>query len=231
MELMTSGEHSIQLIGDNCVNFARQMVTHHWGAIVMSLDTINMAPWESTITPIAQDIVVDQFEQIGQLKDWLEDQDLPWMGPNDWTWVPNPDEDYAFGNTDFGRINKLMNRGMHGTPLTGDLNIDLARMMIPHHWGAITMAEELISANLCDDDMMALAVTIHQTQKEQLEEFRDWLEYNGWPWVGKDWTVNPAIDIGYGDGEDYEDNGYEDREDYEGYGDDEEYVGYEDYED
>jgi len=195
--LMGHGENPIPNSGDLCVDFARQMIPHHWAAIVMAMDNANIASSDSTITPIARNIATTQSQQLGQFLSWLDNQGIPWMGANFWTWVPNTGAIASqwsknIPNSDFAGYLAKMNSGMGGTTLIGDLNLDLARQMIPHHWAAIEMATDVIKEGNCDSDIAGLAKNIVKTQKQQLKKFKAWLVQVGWTWNGKDWQPNPS---------------------------------------
>jgi len=193
MKLMMQGEGQVPNTDDVFVNFARQMIPHHWAAIVMALDTVNLGSNDSVITPIAQAIVISQTTQTVEFKTWLANQGIPWIGPNNWTYKQNPN-DTKFNtndtNSSFVAINAGMDTGMMGTPLTADPNKDLARQMIPHHWGAIQMAGLVLNSS-CDATITAIAQNVNMTQTEQIVEFKAWLATKGWAWQGNDTNPNP----------------------------------------
>ena len=57
---------------------------------------------------------------------------------------------------------------------TGDADRDFARMMVPHHQGAIDMSQmELQSGK--DPKMRAMAKRIIDAQKKEIREFEQWL--------------------------------------------------------
>jgi uncharacterized protein (DUF305 family) len=64
---------------------------------------------------------------------------------------------------------------LQAVKMTGDADLDFARMMATHHQGAIDMSEEE-QANGTDADMKALAAkiaTASKAEKEKLEDFAD----------------------------------------------------------
>jgi uncharacterized protein (DUF305 family) len=84
----------------------------------------------------------------------------------------------AMGNDEamkaFAAANEKMVQGMHGMAMTGDVDKDFATMMIPHHQGAIDMAEVVIRYGK-DPQIRALAEAIVKAQETEIAEMKDWL--------------------------------------------------------
>jgi uncharacterized protein (DUF305 family) len=66
-----------------------------------------------------------------------------------------------------------MQHGM-GMPMTGDQDVDFARMMIPHHQGAIDMARVQLEKGK-DPRMRELAQKIIADQEREIGILNDWL--------------------------------------------------------
>jgi uncharacterized protein (DUF305 family) len=71
-----------------------------------------------------------------------------------------------------------MQHAMGNVPMTGDPDQDFARMMIPHHQGAITMAEAVLEKG-SDPKIRKMAQEMVEKQKQEIEELQSWLEKQG----------------------------------------------------
>jgi len=58
-------------------------------------------------------------------------------------------------------------------PMSGDADKDFAMMMIPHHQGAIDMAEVELKFGK-DETLRAMAEKIIEAQKKEIKEMKDW---------------------------------------------------------
>lgn len=77
----------------------------------------------------------------------------------------------------YREANDRMHEGMM-VGFTGDADVDFARGMIPHHQGAIDMANIVIEHGE-DEEMRQLAEEIIAAQEEEIAFLRDWLEAHG----------------------------------------------------
>jgi uncharacterized protein (DUF305 family) len=73
------------------------------------------------------------------------------------------------------------NAAMHeamAVEMTGDVDIDFMRTMIPHHQGAVEMAKIVIE-NGKDPEVRQLAEGIIKAQEAEIAFMKTWLERNG----------------------------------------------------
>ncbi len=73
----------------------------------------------------------------------------------------------------YGEAMGRMHRGMAVTP-TGDADVDFARMMIPHHQGAIDMARVELAQGK-DPTLRAMAQDVIKAQEGEIATLKDWL--------------------------------------------------------
>jgi uncharacterized protein (DUF305 family) len=73
-----------------------------------------------------------------------------------------------------------MRQMQHGMdmPTTGDIDVDFARTMIPHHQGAIDMAKAEL-ADGKDPELRALAEEIIAAQEKEIAFLKAWLAKQG----------------------------------------------------
>lgn len=79
---------------------------------------------------------------------------------------PGADADMMSGMT-------TMNRDMHAAPMTGDADRDFVAMMIPHHQGAIDMAQAELRHGK-DPALRRLANEIVTAQHKEIAMMRKW---------------------------------------------------------
>ncbi|WP_224750110.1 DUF305 domain-containing protein [Halomonas sp. ML-15] len=77
----------------------------------------------------------------------------------------------------YREANDRMHEGMM-VGFTGDADVDFARGMIPHHQGAIDMANIVLEYGE-DEALQQLAREIIEAQEEEIAFLEDWLEEHG----------------------------------------------------
>lgn len=76
----------------------------------------------------------------------------------------------------FMKANEIMMEDMQ-VEYTGDTDVDFARGMIPHHKGAIAMAQVMID-NGKDPELLAMAEEIISAQEAEIATLEAWLAAN-----------------------------------------------------
>lgn len=75
------------------------------------------------------------------------------------------------------KAHEKMSVDMGAVKPSGDPDVDFVRMMIPHHQGAIDMAEAELKYGK-DESRKALARQIIEAQTKEIAEMKDWLAKN-----------------------------------------------------
>jgi uncharacterized protein (DUF305 family) len=132
--------------GDVDRDFVAMMVPHHQGALDMAQAELQFGHNQKLLR-IAQEIVVEQLQEIAAMRLAIGEPASP-------TWVTNtahdepaaappqkaaPGGDAAFVSRSNAAMDKMMT-DMAVKP-TGDVDHDFVAMMVPHHQGAIDMAQ------------------------------------------------------------------------------------------
>jgi uncharacterized protein (DUF305 family) len=131
--------------------FIDSMIVHHQGAVDMAKDLKNNTQ-RPELLKLADDIIKAQEAEITQMQDWRK------------TWYPDLADTGGTG----------MSMGMMEVA-AGDEPYDLRFIdaMIPHHQGAIDMAEDL-KKNTQRPELLKLADDIIKAQTAEIEQMRAW---------------------------------------------------------
>lgn len=138
--------------------FLAMMVAHHQGAIDMAEAELQ-AGSDPKVKALARRVVSAQQKEIAQMTSWyraLYGEDVP----------PIDEQDM-----DMGAMMGMS--GMSPDAITGAANPDQAflRMMIPHHAGALMMADMVLNGTP-NADVKALAEAIIADQSEEIAEMQ-----------------------------------------------------------
>jgi uncharacterized protein (DUF305 family) len=140
-------------------DFVAMMVPHHQGAIDMAEAELSYGH-NQQLRGLAQEIIVTQQEEIAEMR-------LALVG------TPSSLSSGAEEASFMARSNAAMTRmmaAMHVRP-TGDADRDFVAMMVPHHQGAIDMAEAELSYGH-NEPLRGLAQEIIATQEQQIVVMR-----------------------------------------------------------
>lgn len=145
------------------VAFAKGMLPHHEGAVDMAEIQLKFGK-DETMRKLATDIIAAQEAEIEQMEDWLD---------------ANPDtEKQAYTQQMHQAYNdsmKSMQDDMMQGILSEDPDMAFAKGMLPHHQGAVTMAEVQLKYGK-NDQMRQLAQDIIKAQKSEIDLMQDWIK-------------------------------------------------------
>ena len=166
MDMSMQKMESMEMTGDFDLDFAKMMIIHHQSAIDMSEIEIARGKHED-MKSMAQKMITAQKAEIEQFQQSINSQ------------KPNSGQ-HSGGQHGGGVHNELkeamnaMNAKMKSMVMSGDTDKDFAMMMIPHHEGAVTMAEAEVGHgnNL---ELKQIAVKIMTDQKREIDELKGWL--------------------------------------------------------
>lgn len=146
------------LSGDVDVDFARQMIPHHQGAVEMAKIQLQYGH-DERLKAFSRWVIQAQEQEIGFMTQWLRRRD---NGA-----APCKATDY------FGEAMRGMHHGMM-IRYTGDADVDFVRGMIPHHQGAVDMAD-IMFAQGSDPELNRLAGGIARSQGYEIAWMQRWL--------------------------------------------------------
>lgn len=154
LDEMIAGMTDVELTDSISHDFIVQMIPHHEAAIQMSENLLQYTTFVPLQT-IAQTIITEQTRGIGEMRAAL-------CRCGD---VTNTREELCLYRRRNEQITQTMFRQMRRAPEVNDLNTAFIREMIPHHEGAIRMAENALRFPLCPELIPILeSIITSQTQ-------------------------------------------------------------------
>jgi uncharacterized protein (DUF305 family) len=162
--------NAVVYTGDADVDFVNLMLPHHQGAIDMAEIQLKYGR-DAQIKELAMEIIAGQRPEMALMETWRKGRIAA---------IP-PDAPAA--KAAYETVNAKMMDGMgvhtgdghsHESILTGNTDRDFVTMMIPHHQGAIEMAEVQLKYGK-DPEIRALSEKIIAAQKAEIAEMTAWL--------------------------------------------------------
>jgi uncharacterized protein (DUF305 family) len=162
MDKMMMDMHSISPTGNNNVDFAAMMVSHHKGAVEMSKVEMDKGN-NSELRAFAQKVIDDQNKEIAFMESFISK-------------APKTTSSNA---ADFQKaLNGSMAAMMSdSTPLYNDIDKDFAAQMIPHHQSAVDMAKAYLAYGQ-ESSLRTLCQNIVNSQTQEINWLKEWLAKN-----------------------------------------------------
>lgn len=147
---------------DADVAFAKGMLPHHEGAVDMAEIQLKYGK-DDTMRKLAEDVIAAQEAEIKQMEDWLE---------------ANPDTEEQPNTIEMRQAYDASMQSMHDDMMQGILSEDadmaFAKGMLPHHEGAVAMAEVQLKYGK-NEEMRQLAQEIIDAQKAEIDLMQNWI--------------------------------------------------------
>ncbi|MBE9108200.1 DUF305 domain-containing protein [Nodosilinea sp. LEGE 07298] len=153
------------------LRFIDAMIMHHQGAVVMAED----AQQNSTrpeIQTLASEIIAAQQTEIAEMQAWRQ------------AWYPDAPADPVMYHAEMGHMMPMSADMMSAMMMNMDLgaaddeyDLRFINAMIPHHEGALTMAQEAL-AKSSRSEVQALAEAIIASQQVEIDQMTQWRQ--GW---------------------------------------------------
>jgi uncharacterized protein (DUF305 family) len=156
------------------LRFIDAMIMHHQGAVVMAED----AQQNSTrpeIQTLASDIIAAQETEIAEMQAWRQ------------AWYPDAPADPVMYHAEMGHMMPMSEDMMSAMMMDMDLgtaddeyDLRFINAMIPHHEGALTMAQEALTKS-SSPEVQELAEAIIASQQVEIDQMTQWQQ----DWYGQ----------------------------------------------
>ncbi len=171
-------DHHNMMMGNDSMNlgvadaeydlrFIDAMIPHHEGAIAMAKDALTKSS-RKEMKNLAQAIITAQKKEIAEMKKWRS------------SWYPKAPQTPMAWSSQMNHSMPMSSEQMNAMMMTMDLgkadkDFDLRFIdaMIPHHEGAITMAEDALSKSK-RPEIQKLAKNIISSQETEIKQLEQW---------------------------------------------------------
>ncbi len=156
MDKMMKNMNGMKMTGDNDLDFATMMIEHHKGAIEMSEIELKNGT-DDKIKSIAKNIITAQKDEIARMQEFVTSHK-----PVSWGKM--------------GMMNSMKDMGdmMNNMKMYNNTDKDFVSMMIIHHQGAVTMAENEVATGK-NAGMKKMAAQMIIDQKKEIADFQAWM--------------------------------------------------------
>ncbi len=156
------------------LRFIDAMIMHHEGAIVMAEEALDKSE-RAEIRQLATEIIAEQETEIAQMQEWRQ------------AWYPDAPAEPVMHHAEMGHdmpmsdeMAAAMRMDMDLGPADEEFDLRFINAMIPHHEGAVAMADDLREKSN-RPEMQALADDIISAQQAEIEQMAAWRQ----AWYGQ----------------------------------------------
>ncbi|MBW4587013.1 MAG: DUF305 domain-containing protein [Aetokthonos hydrillicola CCALA 1050] len=149
------------------LRFIDAMIPHHQGAVEMAKVAVQNSK-RPQFKKLANDIIKAQNKEISQMKQWRQ------------AWYPTAGDKPMAYNTQMGHMMEMTSEQMKGMMMSRDLgsadaefDLRFIDAMIPHHEGAVTMAQDALTKSK-HPEIKKLAQDIITSQQKEIKQMKQW---------------------------------------------------------
>ncbi|MFS0518472.1 DUF305 domain-containing protein [Nostoc sp. UIC 10607] len=149
------------------LRFIDAMTPHHQGAVEMAKEAQQKSK-RPEIKKLADDIIKSQNQEITQMKQWRQ------------AWYPKAGDKPMAYNSQMGHMMEMSSDQMKAMMMSQDLgaadaefDLRFINAMIPHHEGALTMAQNALSKSK-RPEIKQLAQEIIKAQNTEIKQMQQW---------------------------------------------------------
>ncbi|AFY91371.1 DUF305 domain-containing protein [Chamaesiphon minutus] len=156
------------------LRFIDSMVPHHQGALVMAQEVIQKSK-RSELIKFAKNIITEQKKEIAQMQQWRK-QWYPTASATPMMW--HTEMNHQMAMTAEHKQSMMMSMSLGKADAGFDKRFLDA--MIPHHQGAVTMAQDSLKKSK-RPELQKLSQSIIKSQQSEIDRMNQWRQ----SWYGK----------------------------------------------
>jgi uncharacterized protein (DUF305 family) len=149
------------------LRFIDAMIPHHEGAVLMAQEALQKSN-RPEIKQLAEGIIKAQDQEIAEMKGWRTG------------WYPNVSEEPVMYSAEMGHTMPMTEEMRSSMMMAGDLgaadeqfDLRFLQAMIPHHEGAIDMANQVLEKS-DRPEVKTLAQSIIDSQQKEIDQMQQW---------------------------------------------------------